>query len=323
MPDVARAALDAAIAATSAADAGSGAAVAEAAAGAGTTSPAGRAAGAAISPTLATALAAARAAHAAAVAANRAPASESTMPAGAAGIRNQGAAPQGAVPPQATAAAPGAMAQSIAAAVAAATRSTGGTPAGKTAGKSAESSFDRAGASAAGVSAAGASLLAAAAAHAGLLAGSAPGAAADVVVAGAPLDVPMPSPAEGTAEQIVQTLRLQAADGGGIAEIRLQPEQFGHLTISLHVTDGLVSARLQADSAAARDWLQANADALRHGLSTHDLTLDRLEIAEPPSTPSPSDRRGTGDRAFRDQPPPRRQPRRTPSGAGETFELIA
>jgi flagellar hook-length control protein FliK len=118
-------------------------------------------------------------------------------------------------------------------------------------------------------------------------------------------------------------MRLQTLDGGGIAEIRLQPEQFGNLTISLHVSDGQVSARLQADSPAARDWLQANADTLRHGLSTHNLTLDRLEIAEPPSNSSPSDRRGTGDRAFRDQPPPRRQPRRAPSGAGETFELIA
>jgi flagellar hook-length control protein FliK len=332
MPDVARAALDAAIAATSAAaDAAPAAAAAKTTKTAAATTPARTASGdsgvttaaapadnttgTGISPALANVLAAARAANAAQAAVGQASQGTGSVSANAASTINKGVAQNAVAAPQTSLPSPasGAGRPSAAARVAAATTaSTSGAPAAKAAG----ATSDRADAPAAGASTL-------AAAQAGLLSGPAVGTAGRVVVDAAPLDRTQPTPADGTADQIVQTMRLQALDGGGVAEIRLQPEQFGNVTISLHVSDGQVSARLQADSPAARDWLQANADTLRHGLSTHNLTLDRLEIAEPPSNSSPSDRRGTGDRAFRDQPPPRRQPRRAPSGAGETFELIA
>jgi flagellar hook-length control protein FliK len=325
MPDVARAALDAAIAATSASADAAPASITRKAAGPADTTRAASAtntpAAADMSPALARVFAAVRAAQTAETASGQAPAAAGAVPAGSSAFIDNGTGQGAAAVPQASSAA---VSPSLAAAVAATTAgSPSGAPAGKTADASSHAASDRSDLPAAGMPAVGHSALAAAAAQAGLLAGPAPNAGGGLVFDAAPLDHPLPSPAEGTADQIVQTMRLQAVDGGGVAEIRLQPEQFGQLTISIHVADGQVSARLQTDSPAARDWLQSNADALRHGLSTHDLTLDRLEIAEPPSTPSPSDRRGSGDRAFREQPPPRRQSRRTPSGAGETFELIA
>jgi len=82
-----------------------------------------------------------------------------------------------------------------------------------------------------------------------------------------------------TADQIVQAIRLTLARGGGEAHIRLDPRQFGDLTIALKVDRGEVVARLQAETSEVRDWLRANQHLLREGLAQHDLRLDRLEIA--------------------------------------------
>ena len=127
-------------------------------------------------------------------------------------------------------------------------------------------------------------------------------------------------PAADTADQIIQSMRLQAAAGGGEAQIRLQPEQFGDLTVSVKVEQGAVVARLQADTAVAREWLQANQQLLRQGLADHHLTLARLEIAEPARESGRGGSRQPGDQPARDQRPPRRP--RTPD-TGETFDIVA
>ena len=87
------------------------------------------------------------------------------------------------------------------------------------------------------------------------------------------------SPDDARSPQIVQAIRLQWSRGVGEAHIRLDPEQFGDLTVSLRVERGQVVARLQADAPAVREWLQTNQHALHDGLAEHDLTLDRLEVA--------------------------------------------
>jgi flagellar hook-length control protein FliK len=123
-----------------------------------------------------------------------------------------------------------------------------------------------------------------------------------------------------TAAQLVQSIRMLSREGVGDAQIRLQPEHFGEVSIAIRVEDGQVSARLQAESPAVRDWLQSNQQWLRHNLAEQHLTLDRLEVSDVPSEPRQSDRRGTDERAPQDQRPPRR-PRS--NDTTQRFEVVA
>ena len=127
-------------------------------------------------------------------------------------------------------------------------------------------------------------------------------------------------PAE-TSAQIVQSLKLQWAKGGGEADIRLDPEHFGELRISLKVEARQVTARLEAEAPVVREWLQSNQAALRHSLADQNLTLERLEIVEPP-------RRDSRDADSREQRRDRessskRQSRRRREQGGELFEVVA
>ena len=60
--------------------------------------------------------------------------------------------------------------------------------------------------------------------------------------------------------------RVKFAKVVGEAHIRLQPDQFGQLSVSLRVESGQVVARLEADAPAVREWLQANHATLRSAL---------------------------------------------------------
>jgi flagellar hook-length control protein FliK len=123
-----------------------------------------------------------------------------------------------------------------------------------------------------------------------------------------------------TVSQIVQAIRMQwSARGAGEAVIRLEPSQFGELTVALRVDQGAVTLRLQSDTPVVREWLQTNQPLLRQALAEHQLTLDRLEIAEPAAHDSSRDRdqRPADDRRARDQ----RRGRRP--GPHATFEFEA
>ena len=130
----------------------------------------------------------------------------------------------------------------------------------------------------------------------------------------------MDHPNEDTATQIVQAIKLQWSRGVGEAHIRLEPQHFGGLTVSLKVEDGQVIARLQSDTAAIREWLQSNQASLRQSLADLQLTLGRLEVTEPSDEARHDDRR---DRPAEERPS-RPALRRTRSdGTGETFEIVA
>jgi flagellar hook-length control protein FliK len=141
---------------------------------------------------------------------------------------------------------------------------------------------------------------------------------------GAPVDLPASTagdalPPETTAG-LIQAIRLQWKQGIGEAQIRLEPQHFGEMSVAIRVDQGQVVARLQADSPAVRDWLQANQHWLRHGLAEQQLTLDRLEISDMPSAGREPERRDGDGRRGQEQTPPRRP--RTPDGAPR-FEVVA
>lgn len=139
------------------------------------------------------------------------------------------------------------------------------------------------------------------------------------------LEVPARSEAAlpaGTADQVVQALRLQWARGVGEAHIRLQPDQFGQLSVSLRVEAGQVVARLEATVPAVREWLQANQASLRVALADHHLELDRLEVSEPLADPDA--RRGDRDDRPREHPSDHERSRRQSSSdpTGARFEVV-
>ena len=92
----------------------------------------------------------------------------------------------------------------------------------------------------------------------------------------------MDHPNEDTATQIVQAITLQWSRGVGEAHIRLEPQHFGGLTVSLKVEHGQVVARLQADTRGrSASGCRAIRRLLRQSLADQQLTLDRLEVTEP------------------------------------------
>ncbi len=134
-----------------------------------------------------------------------------------------------------------------------------------------------------------------------------------------PTAEPLPSD---TTSQIVQAIRLQWTRGVGEAHIRLDPAQFGDLTISVRVDDGQVTARVQSDTAVVRDWLQSHQGWLRQSLSDQGLTLGHLEIQE--SASETRDERDPGERGAAPEDKDERshrRPRRSPTDG--VFEVVA
>jgi flagellar hook-length control protein FliK len=132
---------------------------------------------------------------------------------------------------------------------------------------------------------------------------------------------PSPADVENTAPQIIQTIRLAWSRSGGEAHIRLDPRQFGDLSVSIRLDGGQVVARLQADAPAVREWLQTNQRTLQDQLAEHQLKLTRFDVVSPgedAKDPSGKDTRNQHDEAEgRHGRRPKRQEH------GESFEVVA
>ncbi len=153
------------------------------------------------------------------------------------------------------------------------------------------------------------------AAPASLLAGGAVAVTPRLPVAPARVTLPNETAA---ARSIVQTLRVQAVNGGGTAVITLTPEYLGSVTVSLHVKDGGVVATVQAENSAVRVWIESNVSLLRDGLAEQGLKLEQVIVADR-SSPERHDEDARSGRQAHDQTPQRR-PRRRDDG---TFEVSA
>ena len=125
-------------------------------------------------------------------------------------------------------------------------------------------------------------------------------------------DPPLPT-------QIVQAISIQAANGGGEAQVKLQPGYLGDVTVSIIVDHGGVTASIEASSPAVREWIAGHEPMLRQGLGDQGLRLDRLVVqADATHTEREDDRPSDGGAAQHRQPPPRQkhQP------AEGTFEVV-
>jgi flagellar hook-length control protein FliK len=136
------------------------------------------------------------------------------------------------------------------------------------------------------------------------------------------IDMPTsPSDVENTAPQIIQTIRLAWSRSGGEAHIRLDPRQFGDLSVSIRLDGGQVVARLQADAPAVREWLQTNQRTLQDQLAEHQLKLTRFEVVSPGEDAKDPSGKDTREQHDETQGRHGRRPKRQEHG--ESFEVVA
>jgi flagellar hook-length control protein FliK len=121
--------------------------------------------------------------------------------------------------------------------------------------------------------------------------------------------------------QIIESIRLQWAKGGGDAQMTLQPGYLGGLSVSLRVDKDVVTASVLAESPAVREWLRANESSLRQGLVDVGLRLEKFQVSDVQAQ-SPSRDTDARDRpSGRDRQAGPRQPK--PDRSDSTFEVIA
>ena len=120
---------------------------------------------------------------------------------------------------------------------------------------------------------------------------------------------------EAVLPQIVQNIRLHAVQGTTEARVQLKPEHLGALNITLKVVQNQVTATIQADVAAVRQWIQSHEASLRQALSEQGLELAKLVVHEDDQQASQGEHDGES---------PNRQPRRRSwRDQDVTFEVLA
>lgn len=78
-------------------------------------------------------------------------------------------------------------------------------------------------------------------------------------------------------QRVSQAFRA-ANERGGHVRLRLHPPELGSLRVELKITDGVMSARIEAESAAARDLLAEHLPVLRQRLADHGIRVERFEL---------------------------------------------
>ncbi|KAF0244333.1 MAG: flagellar hook-length control protein [Planctomycetota bacterium] len=80
-------------------------------------------------------------------------------------------------------------------------------------------------------------------------------------------------------DRVAAAVKAQASLGGGRVKILLHPPHLGALRIEVAVRDGVVFARMEADSQSARHSLQQHSNDLRQSLEDQGLTLGRMSVS--------------------------------------------
>jgi len=116
------------------------------------------------------------------------------------------------------------------------------------------------------------------------------------------------SPASGreeTATPSVDRARFVNRVGGAIRtaqqrdgqiQLRLSPPELGTLRIQIAVSEGVVTAHLEAETAAARTILLDNLPALRERLAEHQIRIEKFDVDVGRDGQQPADNRGAQER---------------------------
>ncbi|GEM_PF-5178445 len=78
-------------------------------------------------------------------------------------------------------------------------------------------------------------------------------------------------------QRVTQAFRA-AHERGGHVRLRLHPPELGSLRVDLRVVDNVMSARMEAESATARELLAEHLPVLRQRLAEHGIRVERFEL---------------------------------------------
>ena len=67
-------------------------------------------------------------------------------------------------------------------------------------------------------------------------------------------------------------------DRGGSVRLKLHPPELGSLRLHVTLRDGLLTARVEAETTTARSILLDNLPALRERLAAQDVKIDRFDV---------------------------------------------
>lgn len=79
-------------------------------------------------------------------------------------------------------------------------------------------------------------------------------------------------------ERIGEAMRLSVRQGLRTATLRLDPPELGHVRMHIAVQDGMVTARLEAESTQARDLLLSGLSQLRESLEGQGLRIGEFSV---------------------------------------------
>jgi len=114
-------------------------------------------------------------------------------------------------------------------------------------------------------------------------------------------------------QRVARAFQAVGGDGGSV-RLRLRPPELGSLRLELSVRNGAMAARLEVETAAARNALLDNLPALRDRLAQQDVKIERFDVdlADERSGGSPrqpGDHPQPGRHSAWDGPPPEDRPK--------------
>jgi len=78
-------------------------------------------------------------------------------------------------------------------------------------------------------------------------------------------------------QRVARAVRT-AQDRGGELQIRLSPPELGQLRLQVQMTDGTLSARIEAETPHAKQVITENLGMLRERLAEQNIRVDRIEV---------------------------------------------
>ncbi len=104
-------------------------------------------------------------------------------------------------------------------------------------------------------------------------------------------------------ERIVRAAHVTLREGSSEMRLRLNPPQLGSLRVDLRVTDGVLTGRLQTESAAAQMAVSSQIEQLKSTLAEQGIAVGALEVTLSPDARASAESEGSGERRGADGAP--------------------
>ncbi|MDV6376713.1 flagellar hook-length control protein FliK [Sporosarcina sp. GW1-11] len=91
-------------------------------------------------------------------------------------------------------------------------------------------------------------------------------------------------------QAILNRANFGQTNGMNRLSIKLYPEHLGHVRIELLEVNGVMTARILASTAMAREMLDSQMHQLRHAFNQQNLQVDRIDLSQTVQDPSKNDR---------------------------------